>query len=315
MNRFRLAESVRSTARLPMIQALLALTLICAASVALAEERKLDRTFTVTPGGLLTVEADGADISVVGGDSDMVVVHIAARGSHKELDELKLSVEQSADGVHVEAKRPKQSGWFNWGSSRLDAHIDVTVPRSYRADATTSGGDVQLIDTSGPSSLNTSGGNVTARNVKGEFEGRTSGGNVHVESMEGRVNVRTSGGNVLVSNVKGDVDARTSGGNVRVASVDGRIGASTSGGSVHCELTGPNHGITAKTSGGSIWLTLPKDVAGTVDAQSSGGNIDSDFPISTTHWSEHRLNGEINGGGEEIYVRTSGGSITLSSAR
>ncbi len=60
---------------------------------------------------------------------------------------------------------------------------------------------------------------------------------------------------------------------------------------------------------------LPKDITGTLDAQSSGGPIDSDFPISTTRWSEHRLNGQINGGGNEIFVRTSGGSITLNTAR
>jgi DUF4097 and DUF4098 domain-containing protein YvlB len=311
MNRHRIVES----ARLSMIQAALALALVSTSGTALAEEKKLDRTFNVSPGGMLTVDADSADISVTGGDSNTVVVRIEARGSQRELDELHLSAEQTSDGVRVEAKRPEKSGWFGWGSWRVEAHIDVTVPRNYRVDAKTSGGDVRLEEVSGASRMRTSGGDILARNVKGDFEGRTSGGDVRVESMAGRVNVHTSGGDVAVSNVTGDVDANTSGGDVRITRVDGRINAGTSGGTVRCELTGANRGITASTSGGNVWLTLPRNVTGTLDAQSSGGHIDSDFPISTTRWSEHRLSGDINGGGNEIHVRTSGGSITLTAAR
>jgi DUF4097 and DUF4098 domain-containing protein YvlB len=191
----------------------------------------------------------------------------------------------------------------------------VTVPRSYRVEAKTSGGDVMLDAVAGPSRLRTSGGNVQARNVKGAFEGRTSGGEVRIESMEGSVNAHTSGGNMVLSDIKGDVDADTSGGDVRLVRISGKIHAGTSGGNVRCELSGPNLGISATTSGGSVWLSMPKDITGTLDAHTSGGHIDSDFPISTTRWSQQRLNGQINGGGNEIFVRTSGGSITLTAAR
>jgi DUF4097 and DUF4098 domain-containing protein YvlB len=296
-------------------QVLLAIALFAAASAAVAEEKNLNRTFTVTAGGVLTVDADGADIFVSGSDTNTVVVRIEARGSQKELDALKLSAEPSSDGIRVEALRPNDRGGFKWGSSHLETHIDVTVPRSYRVEARTSGGDMKLEDVSGPSRLNTSGGNLQVRQVKGDFDGRTSGGDVRIESMDGSVRAHTSGGDVFVSDIKGTVDADTSGGEVRVIKVDGKIGARTSGGNVRCELEGPNRGISATTSGGSVWLKLPKDITGTLDAQSSGGHIDSDLPISTTRWSEHRLSGQINGGGEEIFVRTSGGSITLNTAR
>jgi hypothetical protein len=306
MNRNRFAASV--------YPALLGIALASTAGAAPAASKTLDRTFDVSAGGVLTVEAEGAEISVTGNDTSKVVVHIESRGSQDELDEINLSAEQSSDGVRVEARRPRRGG-FRWGSWNLETHIDVTVPRSYRVDGKTSGGDVRLENVSGPSQLRTSGGRVEAKNVKGPFEGHTSGGDVRIESMEGAVNAHTSGGNVVVSKVKGDVDAHTSGGDVRVMSVDGRINAGTSGGNVRCEVTGVNRGISATTSGGSVWLTLPKNATGTLDAQAGGGHIDSDFPISTTHWSEHRLSGQINGGGEEIYLRTSGGSITLNAAK
>jgi len=298
-------------------QVLLAVALFAAASAAVAEEKNLTRMFTVTAGGVLTVDADGADISVSGSDATTVVVRIEARGSQQELDELNLSAEPSSDGIRVEALRTKdrdRSG-FRWGSSHPETHINVTVPRSYRVEARTSGGDMKLEDVAGPSRLSTSGGNLQVRRLKGDFDGRTSGGEVRIESMDGSLRAHTSGGNVLVSDIRGDVDAGTSGGDVRVARVDGRIEARTSGGNVRCELKGPNRGIKATTSGGDVWLSLPKDITGTLDAQSNGGRIDSDFPVSTTRRSEHRLNGQINGGGEEIFVRTSGGTITLNTAR
>jgi DUF4097 and DUF4098 domain-containing protein YvlB len=293
----------------------LALALACAASVASAEEKSLIKSFTVAPGGVLTVDADGADISVTGNDTNTVSVRIEARGSQNELDELRLSAEPSSDGIKVEALHPSQRVFFRWGSWRVETHIVVTAPRSYRVDAKTSGGDVQLESVAGPSRLRTSGGDVQARNVKGAFEGRTSGGDMRIESMEGPVTAHTSGGDVNLTNIKGDVDADTSGGDVRLIRVDGKINAGTSGGSVRCELAGSNRGITATTSGGNVWLSLPKDISGTLDAQSSGGHIDSDFPVTMTRFSEHRLSGQINGGGNEIYVRSSGGSITLTAAK
>jgi hypothetical protein len=56
---------------------------------------------------------------------------------------------------------------------------------------------------------------------------------------------------------------------------------------------------------------MPKDTAGQIDAATSGGSISTDFPVTTTNFSDHRLNGAINGGGETIYARTSGGGIAL----
>jgi lia operon protein LiaG len=84
---------------------------------------------------------------------------------------------------------------------------------------------------------------------------------------------------------------------------------------VQCELVGPNRGITATTSGGDVRVTIPKDARGTLDAQSSGGDITTDFPVGTTRTAEHRLSGPINGGGEAIVARTSGGNIKLTAAQ
>src|SRR5262245_31164910 len=98
MNLHRIAESVRFAA--------LAVVLASAATAASAAEKNLNTAFTVKPGGVLTVDADGADISVVGGEANTVTVRITARGTQAELDDLTLSAEPSEDGIKVSAKRP-----------------------------------------------------------------------------------------------------------------------------------------------------------------------------------------------------------------
>jgi DUF4097 and DUF4098 domain-containing protein YvlB len=269
----------------------IALVLVAAGSVQ-AAEKKLDRTFTVAPGGSLTVEADGANVRVSGNDSNQVVVHIVARGSEEDLANREMDAVQKGDDVSVRLKQRKRS-WLGWGSRNGEEKIEVTVPRRYRVDVQTSGGGVELRDTTGNASLNSSGGSINAKNVIGNVEARTSGGSIRVDT------------------VRGDVDADTSGGQVDLLNIDGKIRGNSSGGGVRCTLVGANRGISATTSGGGIDLTVPRGTSGAVDLSTSGGGVNSDFSLTSSVKRDHELSGLLNGGGEEIRARTSGGSISL----
>jgi DUF4097 and DUF4098 domain-containing protein YvlB len=277
----------------------------------MAAEKVLDRTFQVAPGGQLVVRADGADIAVTGGDTDKVVVHMVARGAQKSLDQFDLKAEQAGGRVTVEMLRRERS---SWGWNDFDGEITVTVPRTYRVDADTSGGDVEMKTLAGPSRIRTSGGDLIATGIQGDLDAGTSGGDVRLDSIDGKVRGHTSGGDIRATGVRGEVDVETSGGDVQLVRIDGGIRAHTSGGDVTCELIGANRGISASTSGGSVRLRLPKGIKGELNAESGGGSIRSDFPVESTRSAEHRLDGRINGGGERIYVHTSGGSITLNVA-
>src|SRR6187549_360083 len=168
----------------------IALVLIAAGS-AQAAEKTFDRTFTVSPGGELVVDADGAGVHVTGSDGNKVVVHIVVRGSEKELADLKLDAVQKDNGVTATLRKSKQ-GMFSWGGWSSEQDIHVTVPRRYMINVRTGGGSIDLKDTEGTASLNTSGGDVSAKNVTG------------------KVKLRTSGGSILADAIKGDVDADTS---------------------------------------------------------------------------------------------------------
>jgi DUF4097 and DUF4098 domain-containing protein YvlB len=267
--------------------------LLLAAGTTHAAEKTFDRTFTVSPGGSLIVEADGASIKVTGADTNKVIVHMSVRSSEKDLADMTLDATQSGNEVTATMRRPKSGKWFNWGSWRAESSIEVTVPKRFEVTARTSGGNIDLTDTAGSVKLNTSGGDVTAKN------------------LNGTVWLRTSGGQITADNVQGDVDANTSGGDVRLLNIDGSIKGHTSGGSVRVSLKGANRGIRATTSGGDVELILPRGTAGNVSASTSGGDVKTDIPITTTVVKESRLEGTLNGGGQTIEARTSGGSIRL----
>lgn len=264
-----------------------------AAGTAHAAEKKLDRTFTVSPGGTLVVEADSASVRVSGGDANQVTVHMSAQGPEDDLDDIQLDAAQSSSGVSVTLRRKDKGSWLLGRSWSSEERIEVKVPRRYLVNVRTGGGSVDLDDLTGSATLKTSGGDIAARNVDGDLE------------------LRTSGGGILAESVRGNVDADTSGGDIRLLRIDGKIRGETSGGNVRCSLVGANREISARTSGGDIEISLPRGTAGDVKATTSGGEVRSDLPVSAASIKEGRLEGALNGGGPSIHAHTSGGSISL----
>jgi len=271
----------------------IALVLIAAGS-AHAAEKTLDRTFTVSPGGELVVDADGASVHVSAIDGNQVIVHMVFGGSERNLDDIKLDAIQKDNGVTVTARKPGRN-WFSWGRWGKQ-EIEVKVPRRYGVNVRTGGGSIVLRDTSGRASLHTSGGSISAKNVTGNVELRTSGGSIHVDT------------------IRGDVDADTSGGSVQLLNIDGKIRGNTSGGSLRCSLVGANRGISVTTSGGSIELKLPRGTTANIEARTSGGQVSTEIPVTSTAREKSELVGTVNGGGERIYAHTSGGSIAVREA-
>jgi len=328
---------------------LLGICLVACSFAAQAAEKRLDRTFSVAPGGRLTIDSDGTDLRVEGTTGSQVVVHILLKGSERSLERMTLSADQTGNDVAVAAKHGSGK-WTDWfGGWNVDGQIEVQVPSDYNIDirtsggdikvgklngnarGRTSGGDIQVADIHGPVEMQTSGGDIRIEQVEGatrigtsggdieiarlngDLEAKTSGGYIHLDDVVGRVVARTSSGNVVARGVRGDSELKTSGGDIR-ATIDGKIAAHTSGGDVTAELVGANRGISVSSSGGDLTVRVPKDTKGELNAATSGGSVRTELPVTTTEMGEHKLTGTINGGGSPIYARTSGGSIKVLAA-
>ena len=72
----------------------------------------------------------------------------------------------------------------------------------------------------------------------------------------------------------------------------------------------PTKDSKLKTSGGSITAYLAKDVAVNLTAKTSGGRVSSEFAVNGSI-SKRKIEGTINGGGPELVLKTSGGSVRI----
>ena len=286
-------------------------------------ERVVEKTFTVQPGGLLTVETQGGSVSVKTASENTVKVvakETIKAGSESEADELlknlTLTIEQSAGGVSAISKYEKGSSGFHWGSwPPVQVSFVVTVPTNYNVRLKTSGGDIAVGNLDGKVNARTSGGNVSLGKISGDLDAGTSGGDVRLEEGSAQVKLGTSGGNVSVERAVGPTELDTSGGDIKIGTVENRLHASTSGGNVSAGILGKLRGdCVLSTSGGRVHATVDAGVAFDLDASTSGGDVKAEgltITIEKGGSGRSRLAGKVNGGGPLLKLRSSGGDIRV----
>ena len=280
----------------------------------------IERSFDVGPGGRLVLESDIGSIEVRSHNRNTVDVDIlieSRRGGRRVdefLEDFDVDFRHQGNDVTIIAEYPRDR-WNFWDSigKYIRVRFRIAVPRKYNVDLKTSGGSISVDDLEGEVISKTSGGGLDFGRIKGPVKGKTSGGSIRLSSCEGTADVRTSGGSITVGEVSGDVYAHTSGGSIHVDEVMGMIDATTSGGSVTASITRqPEYDCRLTTSGGGITVHLAEDIKVDLNASTSGGRVRTDFPVTIRgEISKRSLKAKINGGGPELYLRTSGGSISI----
>lgn len=269
-----------------------------------AMAREFEQRVPAEAGGRLRVDLDAGSLEVEGHDEEEVRVEASASGVGGVME-----FELRGDGKDIEL-HGKRSGVLGW-LSPTRVRVRIRVPDEFSLDLRTGGGEVEVEGIEGAVSARTSGGQVSVSEVEGPVELRTSGGPVRAEQIEGDVNARTSGGAVKISEVEGRIDAETSGGEMEIHDVSGPVRVRTSGGSISVRFTEAPAG-EIQTSGGGIEVEFPEGAGLRLDAETSGGGVELDLPIRPTGKMERsRVQGDVNGGGELVRVRTSGGPIRI----
>jgi hypothetical protein len=314
--------SVEALKKCVYITTILGLTLgLSGCMEALADtEDVLTRSFEVREGGTLTMDVHGASIKVNTGKGNAVKVEVIRTAKTSNESKAKdifagyeIEFNHSGKDVTVEAEYHGGRSIFPGMGRYLRVRFIVTVPQTYNLDVKTSGGSISVDEIAGDVKAKTSGGSLKFARVKGPLWARTSGGSISLEGCEGNADVKTSGGSIRIGKVHGEVTAITSGGSIKVKEVMGTINAGTSGGSVSASISKqPEGDCRLTTSGGSVTVRLAEDIKVDVDAKTSGGKVSTDFPVTMQGVvGKRHLKAEINGGGPELYLRTSGGSIHI----
>ena len=239
----------------------IAIIMLCLAQGVLAAQYAVvSESFTVSPGGTLTVDVAGADINIRGEQGNVTV---NVKGLKEEFRQW-LEISQVAGGVLVKFDPKKRY-------RNDDALVfEIGVPREFNIKAETTGGDITVLaEIAGNIAADTSGGDISIqKKVIGILECETSGGDIEVADVEGPVTLSTSGGDIEVGNVIGDVDVQTAGGDIEIENVRGRLEAQTSGGDIEVENVSGNASV--KTAGGDLEIGI---VDGNLEAQTAGGDI------------------------------------------
>jgi DUF4097 and DUF4098 domain-containing protein YvlB len=176
----------------------------------------------------------------------------------------------------------------------------------------TGSGSVNVRRSGGRVRASTGSGGITAQDVGGAFEASTGSGSIDGTGVKGPISARTSSGSIEVTQTGGgDVEASSSSGSIKVRGVQGAVRASTTSGSLAIE------GQMARdwrlsSSSGHVTVSVPANQGFELDASSSSGRIDTDFPITVSGTiGKHALRGAARGGGPLLHVRTSSGGISI----
>lgn len=294
----------------------------CTADLSADTEDVINRSFNVSEGGTITMDVSRGSIEVDTGKGDLVKVKVIRKvGTSNEdraqeiFEKYKIDFRHSGSDVTIETDdHVRRDGFFSWiRGLKFRVRFIVTVPEEYNLNLKTSGGSIRVSEIQGEVNARTSGGSLSFEYVKGPVWGKTSGGSIRLEGCSGNVDVRTSGGSIRIGKVEGEVEAVTSGGSIHVKEVMGTINAHTSGGSMSATISRqPTDDCSLTTSGGSISVHLEEDIKVDLDASTSGGRVSTDFPITIQgQISKRKLKGKVNGGGPELRLKTSGGSIRI----
>jgi hypothetical protein len=209
----------------------------------------------------------------------------------------------------------------------------------------TGGGSIKVVSAKGKIAAESGGGSVV---VVSGLQGailETGGGNIQVDHCTGHVKATTGGGSIDAGDIGGPAEFETGGGSIRLSSAKGAVRAETGGGSI--ELNGvPSAraetgagGIIAKfvgatgertdsqleTSAGDIIVYLSPNLNITIRAAielANGHNIRSEFPEirvmtegETYGPKTITAEGNLNGGGPVLKVRTTTGDISIRRSR
>jgi len=127
------------------------------------------------------------------------------------------------------------------------------------------------------------------------------------------LDLETTNGDVEVEDYHGELRLESTNGSLTAKAVQGSFEGETTNGSVHLELLAFDGGrLNCGTTNGNISIAIPGDIQADISARTTNGAIKTDIPMQLSGtMSKRRIEGTLNGGGAQIDLRTTNGSIRI----
>jgi DUF4097 and DUF4098 domain-containing protein YvlB len=175
--------------------------------------------------------------------------------------------------------------------------IQVTMPRQADLGLHTGDGSITVQDLDGNAVMRSGDGNIEVNNAKGKLDLESGDGKVECHHVEGELKAETKDGDVRIEGVFSALEVKTG---------DGKIDAVVSQGSKM------NSGWSAISGDGNVTVSLPEGFSADLDAHTGDGHINVDFPVTVQgSVRENEIRGKVNGGGQNLEIRSGDGNITL----
>ncbi len=192
-----------------------------------------------------------------------------------------------------------------------------------RITAESGGGSVMVVSGMQGAELETGGGSISVERCNGKVKASTGGGSIELGDINGPAEISTGGGSIHLNSAKGPVQAETGGGTIELMGVPSAH-AETGGGGIEAKFIsvgGERHDSVLETSAGDITVYVASNVSLSVRASievANGHNIHSDFPeikinVEGGDYGPKTVTaeGNLNGGGPVLKIRTTTGDIWL----
>jgi len=184
-----------------------------------------------------------------------------------------------------------------------------------------------LVSASQGASLQTGAGTIHVDKCTGELKAETEGGAIELGDISGNVTTETGGGSIKLISAGGPVKAETGGGGIELWGVPSAH-VQTGAGPIVAKFIssrGERTDSVLETGVGDITIYLVPNINLTIRASieaSTGHRIMSDFPeirVSSEggQWDPKQVSaeGQLNGGGPVLKLRTSMGNIFIRRAQ
>jgi hypothetical protein len=285
-------------------------------AVSLAQAEEYSKSYPVSGRPTVHVHVDDSQVRVITSDTRQVDFNVKRDGtSGLELGRgLKINSQQ--DGDHVELTVLHVPGiaiMFNEHHLMTEVHM----PRDADLQIETRDGGVDLASVNGDVTIHSTDGSITASGLTGKIELQSVDGSIKTDGLKGDVRLHSTDGAITVTHLDGQCDATSTDGSVRAEGRFDSLRLVTTDGSVVAKVSAGSKMTSAwtiRTVDGSVEVLLPETFQANINASTRDGHIKLGLPVSVQgEISKSRVQGTLNGGGPELTLKSTDGSIRVGS--
>lgn len=258
----------------------------------------LEKTFEVQPGTALQVDSSFSSYRIQPGEDHAKMVFSIEKKTfgktkeeaQKQLPAITITFEQTREAVILKIQPEKDQ------HVKLNGHCEVRilVPENTPIQLRNDFGDVNLEKLTGGVNLENKFGSAYVGYTKGHLNAAAEYGNLTIDAHEGPTKVRSQFGNTRFDALKGDLDVQTGYGQTFI------------------DLDSPNARLTGTFSFGDIFVAIPADFSGAIEAVSSFGEIKAPAGLrKKKEMFNESVSGRLGGGEGTIKINSSYSPVTI----